>query len=261
MPARLRYVPVVASPDTDNYTGTGTDTVPERILTVTAHPDDVDFGAAGSVAAWTASGALVTYCVVTDGEAGGFDPSVPRSEIPRIRRAEQAAAAAEVGVKDLVWLGYPDGRLEASLALRRDLARVIRLVRPQRVVCQSPDRIWDRVFASHPDHLAAGEATVCAVYPDARNRFAFPELAAEGLEPHTVGEVWLMAAPGGANVYVDVTDTFDAKLAALRSHVSQETDRGGQLESWLRDWLTANAAQAGWEKGRLAEAFRRIETG
>jgi LmbE family N-acetylglucosaminyl deacetylase len=248
---------VVASPDDD----TGAGDVPDRILTVTAHPDDVDFGVAGSVAAWTAAGAQVTYCVVTDGEAGGFDPSVPRSEIPAIRRAEQAAAAAEVGVKDLIWLGYPDGRLEASLDLRRDLARVIRLVRPERVVCQSPDRIWDRVFASHPDHLAAGEATVCAVYPDARNRFAFPELAAEGLEPHTVSEVWLMAAPGGANVYVDVTDTFEAKVAALRAHVSQETDRGGQLEAWLRGWLTANAAQAGWEPGRLAEAFRRIETG
>jgi LmbE family N-acetylglucosaminyl deacetylase len=230
-------------------------------LTVTAHPDDVDFGVAGSVAVWTAAGARVTYCVVTDGEAGGFDPSVPRSEVPGIRRAEQAAAAAEVGVKDLIWLGYRDGRVEASLDLRRDLARVIRLVRPQRVVCQSPDRIWDRIFASHPDHLAAGEATVCAVYPDARNPFAFPELAAEGLEPHSVEEVWLMAAPGPANVYVDVSETFDAKLAALRAHVSQETDRGGQLEARLRGWLTANAAEAGWGEGRLAEAFRRIETG
>jgi LmbE family N-acetylglucosaminyl deacetylase len=234
--------------------------MPERILTVTAHPDDVDFGAAGSVAAWTAAGAQVTYCVVTDGDAGGFDPAVPRADIPAIRRAEQAAAAAEVGVKDLIWLGYPDGRVEATLALRRDLARVIRLVRPERVLCPSPERSLDRIFASHPDHLAAGEATVCAVYPDARNRFAFPELAAAGLEPHTVKEVWLMAAPD-ANVYVDVTDTFDAKLAALRAHVSQETDRGGQLEGWLRGWLTANGARAGMGDGRLAEAFRRIETG
>jgi LmbE family N-acetylglucosaminyl deacetylase len=236
------------------------DDVPERILMVTAHPDDVDFGAAGSVAVWTAAGAEVTYCVVTDGDAGGFDPSVPRSDIPAIRRAEQEAAAAEVGVKDLIWLGYPDGRVEATLDLRRDLARVIRLVRPQRVVSQSPERIWDRIFASHPDHLAAGEATICAVYPDARNQFAFPELAAEGLEPYAVKEVWLMGGPD-ANVYVDVTDTFDAKVAALRAHVSQETDRGGQLEARLRGWLTANAAQAGWSGGRLAEAFRRIETG
>ena len=236
------------------------DSVPERILTVTAHPDDVDFGAAGSVAAWTAAGAHVTYCVVTDGDAGGFDPSVPRSEIPAIRRAEQTAAAAEVGVQDLIWLGHPDGRVEATLELRRDLARVIRLVRPQRVVCPSPERMWERLFASHPDHLATGEATLCAVYPDARNPFAFPELAAAGLEPHTVEEVWVMAAPG-INVYVDVTDTFPAKMAALRAHVSQETDREGQLEEWLRGWLAANAVQAGWADGRLAEGFRRIPTG
>jgi LmbE family N-acetylglucosaminyl deacetylase len=236
------------------------DPVPERILIVTAHPDDVDFGAAGSVAAWTAAGAHVTYCVVTDGDAGGFDPSVPRSEIPAIRRAEQTAAAAEVGVKHLIWLGHPDGRVEATLQLRRDLARVIRLVRPQRVVCPSPERLWDRLFASHPDHLATGEATMCAVYPDARNPFAFPELAAEGLEPHTVEEVWVMAAPV-INVYVDVTDTFPAKMAALRAHVSQETDREGRLEEWLRGWLAANAVEAGWADGRLAEAFRRIPTG
>jgi LmbE family N-acetylglucosaminyl deacetylase len=233
--------------------------VPERILTVTAHPDDVDFGAAGSVATWTQAGATVTYCVVTDGEAGGFDPSVPRTRIPAIRRAEQTAAAAEVGVKDLVFLGYPDGRLQATLELRRDVSRVIREVRPHWVVCQSPERIWDRIFASHPDHLAAGEATICAVYPDARNPFAFPELLAEGLEPYEVEELWIMAAPG-ADTYVDVTDTFPAKVAALRAHVSQETDRGGQLETRLRGWLTENASRAGWGEGRLAEAFRRIVT-
>jgi LmbE family N-acetylglucosaminyl deacetylase len=239
---------------------TPAETVPERILTVTAHPDDVDFGAAGSVAMWTKAGAAVTYCLVTDGDAGGFDPAIPRSEIPAIRRAEQSAAAAEVGVKDLVWLGYPDGRLQSTIDLRRDLARVIRQVRPQWVICPSPDRIWDRLFASHPDHLAVGEAAICAVYPDARNLFAFPELAAEGLEPHTVQEVWVMAAPGH-NVYVDVTDTFDAKLAALRAHASQDTDRDGGLEARLRSWLSQNAAEAGWEPGRLAETFRRIETG
>jgi len=233
--------------------------VPERILTVTAHPDDVDFGVAGSVAAWTAAGAIVTYCVVTDGDAGGFDRAVDRSDIPAIRRAEQTAAAAEVGVKDLVFLGYPDGRLEATLGLRRDISRVIRQVRPQWVVCQSPERIWDRLFASHPDHLAAGEATICAVYPDARNPFAFPELLAEGLEPHIVEEVLVMAAPG-VDTYVDVTDTFAAKLAALRAHISQETDREGRLEPMLRGWLTANAAQAGWAEGRLAEGFRRLVT-
>jgi len=232
----------------------------ERILLIAAHPDDVDFGAAGSVAAWTAAGAEVSYCIVTDGDAGGFDASVPRAHIPAIRRAEQTAAAGEVGVTDLTFLGYPDGRLEASLDLRRDLARVIRQVRPDRVVCPSPERWWERVFASHPDHLAAGEAALCAVYPDARNPFAFPELADAGLEAHVVREVWMMASPR-SDTYVDVTATFDKKLAALRAHVSQEIDRDGRLEERLRGWLSINAKRAGWNEGRLAEAFFKLETG
>ncbi len=232
----------------------------ERVLVITAHPDDVDFGAAGSVSAWTAAGTAVSYCVVTDGDAGGFDPAVPRSQIPAIRRAEQQAAAALAGVSDVVWLGYPDGRLEASMDLRRDLAAVIRRVRPQRVVAPSPERRWDRIFASHPDHLAAGEAAVCAVYPDARNPFAFPELAAGGLEAHSVAELWLMGAPE-ADVFVDITATMDRKLAALRCHVSQEVDVDGQLGEHMRGWAQATAALAGWEKGRLAEGFRRVVTG
>ena len=234
--------------------------VPDRILVITAHPDDVDFGAAGSVAAWTDAGSTVTYCVVTDGDAGGFDPTVPRSEIPGIRRAEQTAAAKEVGVADLIFLGYPDGRLEVSLELRRDLARVIRQVRPDRVLLPSPERLWERIFASHPDHMAAGEAAMCAVYPDSRNPFAFPELAAEGLEAHTVPEVWVMASPR-TDTYVDVTDQFERKVAALRAHISQKTDAEGQLEGMLRGWLGANAAAAGLPAGRLAEGFFRIVTG
>jgi LmbE family N-acetylglucosaminyl deacetylase len=227
-----------------------------RILVITAHPDDVDFGAAGSVAAWTAGGDTVSYCLVTNGDAGGFDPTVARAEIPAIRQAEQREAAAVVGVEEVVFLGYPDGRVVPSIELRRDLARVIRQVKPQRVVCQSPERNWDRIFASHPDHLAAGEAALCAVYPDARNPFSFAELA----EPaHVVEEVWMMASPR-ADTFVDVTSTFDKKLAALRAHVSQETDRDGQLEDRLRGWLAINAQRAGWPAGTLAEAFFRITT-
>src|SRR5579875_1038084 len=230
-----------------------------RILVIAAHPDDVDYGAAGSVAAWTSAGAEVTYCLVTDGDAGGFDDGVPREDIPAIRQAEQAAAAAAVGVTDLVFLGYPDGRLEVSMDLRRDLARVIRQVRPDRVVCQSPERNYDRIFASHPDHMAAGEATLCAVYPDARNPYAFPELMAEGLGRHVVSEVWMMGTPQ-PNVWVDVTATFDKKLAALRAHVSQETDREGRLEEWMRGWLSQQGRVAGLPEGTLAEGFRRIDT-
>jgi LmbE family N-acetylglucosaminyl deacetylase len=229
----------------------------DRILVVSAHPDDVDFGLAGSVAQWTTAGVKVCYCIVTDGDAGGSDRSLTRAEMARIRRQEQLAAAAEVGVSDVVFLGYPDGRLVPSLELRRDVSREIRRLRPQRVVCQSPDRIWDRLGASHPDHLAAGEATVCAVYPDARNPFAHPELLDEGLEPFSVPELWLMAAPDTTHV-VDVTDTFDRKMAALRCHVSQVGERDG-LDDWIRGWLSAGAARAGLPEGRLVESFRAVQ--
>ncbi|MCU1463484.1 MAG: putative LmbE-like protein [Acidimicrobiales bacterium] len=230
----------------------------ERVLVVTAHPDDVDFGAAGSVATWTDRGIDVSYCIVTDGDAGGFDPDVPRSEIPAIRRAEQTAAAKIVGVTDLHFLGHPDGRLVASLELRRDIARVIRAVRPQRLVCQSPDRNYQRIYASHPDHLAAGEAALCAVYPDARNPFVFTELMGEGLEPWAVAEVWVMAGTQ-RDAFVDVTDAFDRKIAALRAHESQMTDADAMTEM-VRSWLGATAMDAGLPAGRLAEGFMVVST-
>ena len=148
----------------------------ERILVITAHPDDVDFGAGGTVRQWTRSGIEVSYCICTDGDAGGVDRDVPRSEIPRIRRAEQRAAGAALGVTDIHFLGYKDGDLQVTQDLRRDISRVIRQVKPQRVLMQSPERNWDRIYASHPDHLAAGEAAIFSVYPDARNPFAHPTL-------------------------------------------------------------------------------------
>lgn len=230
----------------------------ERVLVVTAHPDDVDFGAAGTVATLADEGIEVSYCIVTDGDAGGFDAAVPRSEIPAIRRAEQQAAAAVVGVTDVHFLGYPDGRLVASIELRRDISRVIRQVRPQRVLCQSPDRSYVRIFASHPDHLAAGEATLCAVYPDARNPFAHPELLAEGLEEWTVPDVWMMVGQG-PDVYVDITEVFDRKIKALLSHVSQMPDPDG-LEPRIRAWGEMVAKAGGLPEGHLAEAFQRVAT-
>jgi len=231
----------------------------ERALVVCAHPDDVDFGAAGTVAGWTDAGVEVSYCLVTDGDAGGFDPSVPRSEIGAIRRGEQTAAAKEVGVTDLHWLGFPDGYLTVTLELRKAISRVIRQVRPQRVLTQSPQRNYQRVFASHPDHLATGEATLCAVYPDSRNEFWMPDLVAEeGLAPWSVSEVWLMASPQVDRI-VDVTATFDRKMAALRRHVSQHTDRP-EVEERVRLWLGARAEEAGLPGGSYAEAFQVIDT-
>jgi len=231
----------------------------ERILVVTAHPDDVDFGLAGSVATFSDAGIEVVYCIVTDGDAGGFDRDVPRPAMAELRRAEQTAAAKVVGVTELHFLGYPDGRVEARLDLRRDVARVIRQVRPQRVITQAPERNYQRIFASHPDHLATGEATLCAVYPDARNPFAHPDLLDdEGLEPWVVEEVWLMAA-ATPDRFVDITDAFDRKLEALRSHVSQHPDPDS-LEELLRGWSTMIAKAAGLPEGRLAEGFQRVAT-
>jgi LmbE family N-acetylglucosaminyl deacetylase len=231
-----------------------------RVLVIAAHPDDVDFGAAGTIAQWTEAGLQVSYCIVTNGEAGGSDPSVSRTEMAAIRQAEQTAAAKQVGVSDLHFLGYPDGRVEATIGLRRDLARVIRLLRPDRVVCPSPERNYARTGASHPDHRGVGAAALDAVYPDSRNPFAFTELLAdEKLEPWTVREVWVSGSPT-PTTYVDITDTFARKVAALRSHVSQISDPDG-LEEFLRGWLSRAAAQAGLPDGRLAEAFQVLQTG
>ncbi len=235
------------------------DTEIERILVVTAHPDDVDFGAAATIAGWTAAGIAVSYCIVTYGDAGGFDPAVPRAEIPTIREAEQRAAAAVVGVDDVTFLGHPDGRVDVTQDLRRDISRQIRRVRPQRVLSQSPVRNYQRIGASHPDHLHTGEAALCAVYPDARNPYAHPELLlVEGLADWKVAEVWLMGGPERDH-FVDVTDTFDLKVSALREHKSQ-TAHMDDLEGLLRNWLSANAEAGDLPEGRLAEAFQVVNT-
>jgi LmbE family N-acetylglucosaminyl deacetylase len=230
-----------------------------RVLSITAHPDDVDFGAAGTMARWTEAGIEVVYCVVTNGDAGGFDENFPRGEMAALRQAEQVAAAKCVGVHDVRFLGYPDGRVEATLELRKDLARVIRQVRPDRVVCPSPERNYARTGTSHPDHRAVGSAALDAIYPDARNPFAFPELREqEGLAAWTVREVWIAGGPTPDH-YVDVTETFPRKVAALRAHESQ-TGHLDDLPELLRTRLARTAQLAGFPDGRLAEGFQVLNT-
>lgn len=229
-----------------------------KVLVITAHPDDVDFGSAGTIAMWTNEGIEIAYCIITDGAAGSSDPAVVLSELPARRQAEQRKAAAEVGVSDVSFLGYPDGRLEVTYVLRSDLSRVIRQVRPERVVCQSPERNWERIRASHPDHLAAGEAVLQAVYPDARNPYAHPELLEDGLEPHEVAEVWLMASPR-ADHFVDITNAMERKIAALKCHESQVGDADG-LEDFVRRWAANTAERAGFLPGHFAEAFQVVDT-
>ncbi|HZN18269.1 MAG TPA: PIG-L deacetylase family protein [Micromonosporaceae bacterium] len=230
-----------------------------RVLCVFAHPDDVDFGSAGTVARWVAEGLDVAYLLVTRGEAGGFDDT-PREQVPIIREAEQRAAAAAIGVEQVQFLnGYADGTLAPTLTLRRDIAGAIRRFRPDRVLTNSPLRRWERLAGpSHPDHLAVGEATTCAVYPDSRNPFAFPELGAAGLAPWQVREVWYSGGPSPDHA-VDVTGTYPRKLAALRAHASQTSHF--DLEGVLRPRMEEAAVAAGLPAGLVAEAFTVIRTG
>ncbi len=233
------------------------DTAVERVLVVTAHPDDVDFGAAGTIATWTDAGIEVHYCILTNGDQGGFDDT-PRHEMGPLRQREQRAAAEVLGVTSVEFLGHPDGHLVPTVKLRGEVVRAIRRVRPQRMIIISPDRNWDNIGASHPDHMAAGEIAIQAVYPDARNEFAFPELLQQGFEPWKVDEVWVMWHPQPTH-YVDVTAVFDRKVAALRAHRSQ-TSHVEQLEDYLRMRLTQNAEKAGFTDGRLVEAFKVVIT-
>lgn len=231
----------------------------ERALVVTAHPDDIDFGGAGTVATLTDMGIEVSYCICTYGDAGGFDPAVPRSEIPKIRKAEQEEAARILGVKEVHWLGYPDGALEVSMDLRRDISRVIRKVRPQLVITQNPERNWERIYASHPDHMAAGEAALQAVYPDARNPFTHTTLLQdEGLDAWTVSQVWILSAHKRTK-FVNVTSQYQRKVQALRAHVSQ-TEHMDDLEDRIRSWMVGAAKEAGLPEGELAEGFLVVDS-
>lgn len=211
------------------------------------------------MAHWLDAGLEVAYLVVTRGDAGGFDDT-PRERMPALREAEQRAAASAIGVKQVDFLdGYADGTLYPTPVLRRDIAAAIRRFRPDRVLTSSPLRRWELLSGpSHPDHLAVGEATTCAIYPDARNPFAFPALIAAGLQPWTVREVWYTGGPSPDHP-VDVTDTYPRKLAALRAHTSQ-TSHLPDLDALLRERMTRTATTNGLPEGRLAEAFTILHT-
>ncbi len=248
-----------------------------RALVVMPHPDDADFGAGGTVASWTATGIEVTYCLVTDGGAGLVDvtdaqavrgagrgaspgpsaePAVERPDAAGVRRREQERAAAALGVTEVRYLGYADGKVEASLALRCDLTRVIREVRPTRVLAPTP--VWNlsSLPACHPDHLAVGAAVAFAVYPDATTPAAYPELLDAGLGPWQVRELWFMSDPL-PNRAVDVTDTFEAKLGGVRAHETQLAASNLSTEA-MRGWAAEAAARWRLGHGRLAEEFRVV---
>jgi LmbE family N-acetylglucosaminyl deacetylase len=228
------------------------------VLVIVAHPDDADFWLGGTVAHWVAQqGIRVTYLVLTDGDSGGYDPTVARGDIPAIRRAEQRAAASELGVDDVRFLGLREGEVKPhDLGLRRELVRAVRGIRPEVVVTWSPEWNWARFRSCHPDHRATGEAVLSAIYPDAGNQFAHRDLREEGLEPWTTREAWLINSPTPDH-YIDVTETFDRKVAAVQAHRSQVGNRPN-VAGELRDRIAPNTALAGLSPNRLAEAFQVV---
>jgi LmbE family N-acetylglucosaminyl deacetylase len=226
----------------------------DRVLVIFSHPDDAEFGAAAAIASLTAAGARVDYVVTTDGGKGTEDPAVTPAQLTALREAEQRAAADVLGVSEIVHLGYPDGYLEPTLPLRRDLVRQIRHFRPDLVIAQNPVRRQDgNPFIGHPDHLATGEATLAAVYPAARDRLNFPELIDEGLEPWKVRQV-LVTGVERPNLFLDVSNTFEIGLRALLCHASQIADATG-----VEERVRQRAAEAGEPAGlALANVFLSI---
>jgi LmbE family N-acetylglucosaminyl deacetylase len=230
---------------------------PASALVVAAHPDDIEFGCAGTIARWASEGARVTYALLTNGAAGSSDPEMTRERLTELREAEQRAAAKVVGVEQAEFLGYEDGLLEPSLEVRKEVVRLIRRVRPEVVVTTDPTtRYFADRYINHPDHRAAGEVTLAAVIPGSDTRLAYPELLEEGLEPVKLVGVLLMMGPE-PNLIVDIGDFLDKKLDSLRCHVSQigenpsEEDRG-----WVMSMAEFAAADEPFRYGEAFRAFR-----
>jgi LmbE family N-acetylglucosaminyl deacetylase len=232
---------------------------PRSALVVVAHPDDAEFMAAGTIAKWSREGLEVNYVLCTAGDKGTSDRAMSPSKLAEIRRVEQREACNRLGVKDLVFLNYEDGVLQNTLALRRDIVREIRRFKPDVVLCQDPTTRWSaQGYLNHPDHRAAGDATLDSVYPSARDPHVFAELLCEGFEPHKVKEVYV----GGTNtpdVFIDIEGTIDRKVAALKAHVSQVGDGprpdrpGWDLETMIRE----RAGQVGQAQGlAFAESYK-----
>jgi len=225
----------------------------KTILIIVAHPDDIEFGVGGSVARWTDAGHRVVFCIVTNGAAGSNDPDTDWAALIVTRQAEQRQAAEILGVQDVRFLNYADGMLEPTMNLRRDLTRVIRELRPYRVIIMDPTAILIQGeqfdYINHPDHRASGEAALYAVFPSAESRPIFPELLDEGYEPHHVEELYL-ALSEQPNIATDITGYTERKIKALLCHASQVD---ASVSEMVRGWDVEAGKQAGVE---YAEVFR-----
>ncbi len=229
---------------------------PKVVLGIAAHPDDLDFGASGTMAKYAKAGAEVHYLILTDGSKGSSDLKMSPLDLVKLRETEQRAAVEIIGGKSVEFLGFPDGGLEVTMELKKQIARVIRSIKPDVVITMDPSMLYSskRGFINHPDHRAAGQATLDAVFPLARDHLSFPELFADGYAPHITPTILLINFDKN-NFAIDVTDTFETKIAALKAHTSQVPN----IEE-VRGFMTAIASENGQQAGyKLAEAFLRID--
>jgi LmbE family N-acetylglucosaminyl deacetylase len=236
---------------------------PRRVMVVMAHPDDAEFSCAGTVAKWAAEGQEIIYVLGTSGDKGSEDHEMTGERLMAIREEEQRAACDVLGVRDVVFLRLLDAELVPDLEMRRTITRVIRQHQPDAVICQDPTDRWiGSTYIQHPDHIAMGEATLAALFPSARDRLTFPELLAEGLEPHKVNEVYITSSEERCDYFVDVTDWMETKFDSLAAHVSQMGD--WDFRTMLRRWSRDTAALArlrsfpGAEEMEYAEAYKYI---
>ncbi len=230
----------------------GNNYIPKRAMFIFAHPDDIEFGAAGTAAKWVKGGAEVLYVVLTDGNIGSHEPGMTAEKLAEIRRQEQTAAAEVVGAT-CIYMGEPDGRLQPTLELRKKLVRLIRQHKPNVVVCGDPNFYYSDWYINHPDHRNAGQVAMEAVFPSADSPLIFPELLAEGFAPHKVNYVYVSFGRRDANTYIDITDTMDLKLKALRCHVSQLGD--WDPEPMMKEWTSEAGSKVGY---KYAEGYFKI---
>jgi LmbE family N-acetylglucosaminyl deacetylase len=232
-------------------------TTPEgnSVLVVMAHPDDAEFGCGGTIAKWASAGKVINYVLCTSGDKGSSDPTISPVELAKTRRSEQINAARALGAVDVVFLPYEDGVLRNTIELRRDIVREIRRFRPDAVICQDPTmRFGGNRYLNHPDHRAAGDACLDAVYPSARDPHVFRELLVDNYLPHKVREVF-MSTSQNADVWVDITDCFERKLEGLREHKSQVGDRFDEMTRRIRE-RSQQVARLNNLSFDLAEGYR-----
>lgn len=224
-----------------------------RALILFAHPDDAEFGLAGTVAGWTREGIDVEYLCVTDGSAGSNEPGVVRAELAELRRDEQLAACDVLGVSRCEFLGIPDGHVEVTMDLRKAITREVRRARPDVFVSPDPSRLWDseRRYVNHSDHRNVGMAGLAVANPDASTRPMHPDLLDEGFEPFEIPRLWMPSFDADVDTYVDISETIDVKIQALRCHKSQIGD--WPVDDWIRDRARQRGEKAGLP---LAESFR-----